>query len=304
MSIPATVRATVLPRLVARVTGDDPLAFLHAVLSKDLTALAAGRATLACYLDVKALVLAEIRVMHLPDGSILIDAEPAARAAFDQLSRIAPLSDCQLDESEGWGFTAVRGEMSEPTDGEVAAIRDGCLVGVRWGGSGYDMLAVSRPPRGARTTIEEFEAARISAGRPRFGIDITPEMFVFETPLLQRAVSLNKGCYPGQESVARTVNLGRPRRRLAHIVFDAVAPDAIAPDAVAPDAAASDAGAPDAGAPRAGTAVRADGKEVGRVTSAAAEVAIALISTEVSDGAHVEAAGIQGQVKPLPDAYP
>lgn len=274
-----TVRATALPRLVARVTGDDPLAFLHAVLSKDLTALEAGRATLACYLDVTAHVLAEIRVLHLPDGSVLIDAEPAARAAFDQLARIAPLSDCALDEGQRWAFTAVRGDMTEPAEDEIAITRDGCLVGVRWGGAGYDLFSTTRSPRGARTTVEEFEAARILAGRPRFGIDITPEMFVFETPLLARAVSFEKGCYPGQESVARTVNLGRPKRRLAHVAFASAAPEP-------------------------GTTMRADGKEVGRVTSVAGEIAIALISTDIDDGARVEAAGIDGEVRPLPDTYP
>lgn len=242
--------APTIERLVARLHGDAPLTFLHAVLSQDVASLPAGRAAIGCYLDANAHVLAEIRVLHLPGDVVMFDAEPAAAPAFETLSSIAGLSGCEIS-FEPWTFSPERG----PTDlaeHEIRVTDRGIEVGVAWGGPGTDVLTPGASPI---VDAAGFEAARIEAGRPRFGVDITEDLYVFETPLLARAVSFTKGCYPGQESVARTVNLGAPKRKLARITFPS--------------------GAPSAGA-------ELDG--MGRITSSAGAYAIALVKAEVEDG--------------------
>ena len=87
---------------------------------------------------------------------------------------------------------------------------------------GYDLLGPSDALETARNHLRErgavaagldaYEAARIEAGVPRFGSDITPENFPAEAGILERAVSFEKGCYPGQETVARMHYRGHPNR--------------------------------------------------------------------------------------------
>lgn len=241
-----------LKRLAARVDGDAALTFLHAVLSQDVASLPPGRAATACYLDANARVLAEIRVLHLPTGEVMIDAEPAAAPAFETLSRIAGLSGCEI-VVEPWTLAPERG-ATELNEDEVR-VTDGVIeIGIAWGGPGTDRLTSGE----ATPDDDGFEAARIEAGRPRFGTDITEDLYVFETPLLMRAVSFNKGCYPGQESVARVVNLGAPKRKLVGLTFGADAPP---------------------------PTTDLDGQ--GHVTSAAGRSAIALVRAEVAEGGHL-----------------
>jgi len=98
-------------------------------------------------------------------------------------------------------------------------------VGVAMPISGYDLIG----PAGSLGTVREhligagatpagqdaYETARIVAGVPRFGVDITPENFPGESEIsLERAVSFGKGCYPGQETVARMHYRGSPNKRL------------------------------------------------------------------------------------------
>jgi folate-binding protein YgfZ len=73
-------------------------------------------------------------------------------------------------------------------------------------------------------SIEAYETARIEAGVPRFGADITPENFPAEAGVLERAVSFEKGCYPGQETVARMHYRGHPNRTLHRLVVEGPPP--------------------------------------------------------------------------------
>lgn len=279
--------AVSLPRAVARVLGDRPLEFLDAVTSQEVARLGPGEGALACLLDAGGRVLAELRVLPLQDGSVLLEGEPACRAALGDLARIAPLSACEVTHnSERWEVVAVRGPdaaaalagvLPEREHGFVE--RDGALVvRVEWGLPGFDVIApAGRLPAVDAPTIEPaaFEAARIAAGRPRYGVDVTSELLVNETPLIARAVSFTKGCYPGQESVARIQNLGRARRRLVGLAVDGEAPPPGAP-------------------------VRFDGKDTGRITSAVASSAIALVRAEIPAGAEVDAGGRRALVRSLP----
>ena len=259
--------------MVARVTGDDPIAFLDATTTQDLTELKPDQSALACMLDEKGHVQAELRATMLDDGTVLIDAEQAAREALTGwLAKIAPLSGCEVsDESDLWTVTALFGVHEAPT-GAVALASD-------WGPSDLDVLHEGATAfEGAEMSAGEYEAARIAAGRPRFGVDFDENTHIAETPLIARAVSFTKGCYPGQESVARVENLGRVRKRLVGLDVDG-------------------------GPPEAGASMTVEGREVGRVTSAATwdgrVVAIGSLRSEVHDGATVEAGATPATVRAL-----
>ena len=265
---------TLLDRFVARVTGADPIAFLDATTSQDVTGLTAGASALTCMLDEKGRIQAELRATALPDGSVLLDGEqPARPAVTGWLARVAPLSGCEVaDETDRWTVTAIRGDTVE--------IRDGVVVDVDWGPSGVDVLSTSPLALGvAERDLDDFVAEMISFGRPRFGVDFDETTHISETPLIARAVSFTKGCYPGQESVARVQNLGRARKRLVGLDIQG---DAI---------------------PATGSVLASNGTELGHVTSAARwdgrVAAIGMLRSEVSDGETVDTGLAVAQVRAL-----
>jgi len=265
--------SAVVPRLVARVTGEDPIAFLDATTSQDLAGLKPGRATLTCLLDDKGRVLAEMRALALKGGTVLLDAEPAAAFGITGwLARVAPLSGCSVeDESPRWTFAPVRGARAALLEDDVNETDDTLTIGVVWGGPGHDVLTTGVLDVDAEiVAADDIEVARIAAGRPRYGVDLDDRTHIAETPLIDRAVSFSKGCYPGQESVARVQNLGRARRHLVGLDIER------------------------ADAPRAGAIVSQEGAEVGRITSAALwkghAVAIATIKSEAGPTVMVEGA--------------
>jgi aminomethyltransferase len=111
----------------------------------------------------------------------------------------------------------------------------------------------------------DLERLRIEAGTPRFGREIDDRILPAEAGLDERAISFTKGCYPGQEPVARQHYRGKVNRRLRVLELD--------------------------GAPDPETPVVFNGKEVGRVTSAVPGLALAYVRVEVPDGAVVDAGG-------------
>jgi len=262
-----------LERLVARVAGDDPITFLDATTTQDLTALSKGDGALTCMLDEKGRIQAEMRVTVLDDGAVLIDAEQPARAAITGwLAKIAPLSGCEvIDETSLWNVTALFG---------LPAPAGAVPLASEWGPGDLDTLSEkSLAFIGNEMDAAEYQAARIASGRPRFGVDFDESTHIAETPLIARAVSFTKGCYPGQESVARVSNLGHVRKRLVGLE--------IAGNVV----------------PEKGTALTVDGLEVGRITSAAAwegrAFAIGPLRSDVHDGATVEVGDAGAVVRAL-----
>ncbi len=262
---------TALPPVVVLRLRGPALKFLHDVSTQDLAGLGPGRWRLAAFLDDKGRVLAEARVLAHEDGAILI-AESASREGLERaVVRVAPLAGVEV-QVEQWEALRVRGRASVPhglpEDGWAEA--DGALtLSAGWDGTGVNVFAPSVGSIRDRLIIggatggdrEEIEEERIARGRPRFGLDIDAGSLINETPLLEHAVSMSKGCYPGQESVARVHNLGRVRRLLVVLEVDArVEPG----DEVALESAA-----------------------IGRVTSAAGRFALAVVTQDLEPGAGV-----------------
>jgi folate-binding protein YgfZ len=285
-----------LPRAVYRLTGErSPLAYLHDVLAQDVAELGAGRGALSAVLTANGRVAAEVRVLPLGQD-VVLDAEVAASSGIDaHIVRHAPLAGVDVQNvSDRFAVSAVRGPRTAdalraaglpvPGPDEAAFVRAGdvMVVRVRWGVPGVDLIgpADAVPSIDASAaTLDELEAARIEAGRPRFGVDVNEDVLVNETPLLARGVSMTKGCYPGQESVARIHNLGTIRRALRSVRST--------------------------GSLRAGGNISMNGTSIGRVTSAApmpggGASGIALLSADVEPGASVTIDGDEAIVGTLP----
>ena len=113
------------------------------------------------------------------------------------------------------------------------------VTGVAVPTPGFDLLGPEEALRAAREHLrqagaepvspEVYETTRVEAGLPRFGADITPENFPAEASILDRAVSFSKGCYPGQETVAKMYYRGRPNRTLHRLEIEGPLPSPGAP---------------------------------------------------------------------------
>jgi folate-binding protein YgfZ len=222
-------------RSLLRLAGKDPAGMLNAVLTNDVPAQD-DRGAYAMLLNPKGRVQADLRAVKTR-GEILIDTEPeGAEATAEILGRYAPFSRVKLEELPDWKVLGLYGprtaELLEPPDlaehGTKQVEIDGIpvlVVGVAVPVGGYDLIAPSDAldkirrllmGRGAvPADYAAYETARIAAGIPRFGTDITPDNLPGESKnILERAVSFGKGCYPGQETVARMHYRGSPNKRL------------------------------------------------------------------------------------------
>ncbi|MDQ3251541.1 MAG: hypothetical protein M3P86_04475 [Actinomycetota bacterium] len=222
-------------RRIFRLAGRDPIGMLNAVLTNDVP-MHGDRGVYAMLLNPKGRIQADLRVVKAAD-EILIDTEPeGAEAAKEILGRYAPFSRVRLEELSDWNVLGIYGPRAtdllgnpdlaehETTRAEIGGASV-LIVGVAVPARGYDLIG----PAGSLGTIRghliragatpashgAYETARIAAGVPRFGTDITPENFPGESEnSLERAVSFGKGCYPGQETVARMRYRGSPNKKL------------------------------------------------------------------------------------------
>jgi tRNA-modifying protein YgfZ len=222
-------------RSLLRLAGKDPVGMLNAVLTNDVPDQG-ERGAYAMLPNPKCRVQTDLRVVKTGD-SILVDTEPeGAEATAEILGRYAPFSRVKLERLPDWKVLGLYGpratELLELPDlaehGTKQIEIDDIpvlVVGVAVPVAGYDLIAPSDAldrirgfliERGAvPTDYAAYETARIAAGVPRFGTDITPDNFPGESKnILERAVSFGKGCYPGQETVARMHYRGSPNKRL------------------------------------------------------------------------------------------
>jgi tRNA-modifying protein YgfZ len=222
-------------RRLLRLTGKDPIGMLNAVLTNDVPTHE-DRGIYAMLLDPKGRIQTDLRVVKAGDET-LIDTEPeGAEAAKEILARYAPFSRVKLEELSDWEVLGLYGPRAtgllrnpdlaehEATRAEIGGASV-LVVGVAVPVSGYDLIGSQEALAAAREYLIEtgatsagtdaYETARIEAGVPRFGADITPENFPGESEnSLERAVSFGKGCYPGQETVARMRYRGSPNKKL------------------------------------------------------------------------------------------
>ena len=176
-----------------------------------------GRAYAAGFVLVPATRVVEV-VRAFAAGGLANEESPAGGPADENAEDAA---DGSLNENAAGGSAAENAASGPPDEnaaGGPAAESGGALTAV----AEHDALA------GAMA----WEALRIEAGRPRRAREVDERAIPHELDWLRTAVHLTKGCYPGQETVARTLNLGRPPRRLTILQLDGLAGRLPAPGAV------------------------------------------------------------------------
>jgi tRNA-modifying protein YgfZ len=237
------------PRAFVRVAGPDAADYLERMLSNEVVALAVGDSREALLLTPKARVIAPMRVVRRgPEDFLLVTEPELGQALRDELVRMRFAAKAAIEIEEHRSYLLVGAE-------------NGGIPNADYGVPAADVLDQEPPADLPHLGEEELEALRIEAGTPRFGSEIDDRVLPAEAGLVERAVSLSKGCFPGQEPIARLHYRGHANRRLRVLEVDAAEP---------------------------GLELTWDGKVVGRITSAVPGLALGYVRTEVPDDAELE----------------
>jgi tRNA-modifying protein YgfZ len=230
--VPAVPFVTPLDLVRVEVTGSDRARYLEDVTTQELADVPPGHVRSALYLDVHGAPVAVFDVAILPDRFALLVPAELVDTVLDVLGGRTFLLDVTFTRTDD-EVLALRDDADGAVAGAVGCrARPGrCLPGgdvlvigrddgVDLVGSSAAIAAVGEQLRdaGAEPGGEhDLEAWRVRRGVPAWGREIVPPHLPEEVGVLPTHVHLAKGCYPGQEAVARMWMLGRPRRRLAQV---------------------------------------------------------------------------------------
>ncbi|HEY3461907.1 MAG TPA: hypothetical protein VGK62_00455 [Gaiellaceae bacterium] len=238
-----------------RVAGSGAADYLQRMVSNDVEALTVGEACPALLLTAKARVMAPLVVLRRADDDFLLLTEPGLGVVVrSHLTRMRLRAQCEIEPEEHESALVFGGADGFATD---------------WPGA-REVVDAGLEPTLAE---EELELRRIESRVPRWEHEIDDRILPAEAGLDATHISFSKGCYPGQEPVARLHFRGHPNRGLRILELDEL---------------------PGSDAP-----LLHDGREVGRVTSAARRedgsvVALAYVRTEVPDDAPLALAARAG----------
>lgn len=226
-------------RGVVTVTGPDRLSWLNTLSSQELTSLAPHVGTELLLLTVQGRIEYDARVVDDGETSwLIVETEEAAPLAA-WLTRMKFMLRVEIaDVSAHW---AVLGSVARVPEWDSLLVWEDPWPNVSPGGYSYAAVPEAEHPGLERTWFEYLvpaadlvetvgqrplagtwaaEALRVAAWRPRRGAETDDKSIPHELDLMRTAVHLNKGCYKGQETVARVHNLGRPPRRLVFLQLD------------------------------------------------------------------------------------
>jgi len=283
------------------VSGPDAAEYLQGQLTNDVEALEPGEGQYAALLDRKGHMQADMRVLRGPADEILLDTEPEALAAalrhltMYSVGREVEVEDVTAERAilsligprsvEVAGTAALPPNASETTS--LAGV-DCLAAGTR---DGIDLIApVAEADRvreallaagAVAVSAAAVEILRIEAGVPRFGAEMGSATMPAEAGIVEDAVSFTKGCYIGQETVARLHYKGKPNRHLRGLRLSSPA--------------------------ESGAALRLGEKEVGRlggvaVSPAFGPIGLAILRREAEPGAELAVGedGVTARVVDLP----
>ena len=204
MTIGSETRVGRRPRGFVGLRGPQAADYLQRMVSNDVEALAVGESCDALLLTAKARVVAPLRVLRRAEDDFLLLTEPElAETVRDNLvrSRFAARVEIEIEEHASHVVLGARPE------GLAARADD-------YGEPGWEVLDAEPDPTADTLSDAELETLRIRAATPRYGREIDDRVLPAEAGLVERAVSLTKGCYPGQEPIARLHYRGHANRSL------------------------------------------------------------------------------------------
>ena len=237
------------PRAYVRVQGPDAVDFLNRMLSNDVPESGSADALL---LTVKARVIAPLLVWRRGDDDVLLLTEPElGDAVRAQLTRMRFAARCAVEQEEHSSVVVFDEREGIPN-------RD-------YGVPAVELLDADAPEEAEPIGEHELERLRIIARTPRLGRELDGRVMPAEAGLEERTISFTKGCYPGQEPIARQHFRGKVNRRLRVLEVE--------------------------GEPAPETPVVYEGKDVGRVTSAVHGLALAYVRVSVPEDAALEVGG-------------
>jgi folate-binding protein YgfZ len=268
--------------IFVRVTGDDRISFLHGMCTADIKALKPGSLTRALLLTEHAHIIGEFAVYAMPDDSLMLEIERTAWPAVrSNLDKFIVADDVEFEELDGLGAIDIEGReaarAAAALASEVAALepwrhreagRSVIANAPRLGIPAFSVVAQRHEIpeligriRAQNSSIDELsadtlEVLRVEQGIARIGVDTYDKTLALEARL-DFAISFNKGCYVGQETVERATARGALKRRLYGLKF-------------------TSADIPPQGAP-----LMLDGKEVGRLSSVVRSPALGVIGLSI-----------------------
>jgi tRNA-modifying protein YgfZ len=269
------------------LTGAGAKAFLQGQVSNDVEGLRPGTGCYAAFLTPKGKMLGDVRILDADDELLLDTERVALQELFNMIRRFSIGYDVELHKRTvqrgllsliGPATATIAGVtgLGDAEDSHVTAKIDGIGTRAIRTDVGMDLLCDADDIDALRAALEArgavpvsdavADCVRVEHGRPRYGIDLDDTVIPEEADLNPRAVSFTKGCYVGQETVARLHYRGKPNRRLRGLRLSAPA--------------------------AAGGEIRLGGKAVGRVGSVAespalGSIALALVRREAPPGSRV-----------------
>lgn len=263
-----------------RFAGEQRLWFLHQILTQAFEDMGPGEARDAAFITVHGRMKAYMECVTTED-SLLMHFEPELRATLpDEIRRYVFATRVEIEDvTEQNGLVLVVGEgwqelasSSAPSAVLHPTTSLGVAAGYMWlERDGLSPLLKALASAGAQAASEEeLEAIRISEGVARWGREMGEKTFPQEAGIDGRAVHYNKGCYVGQEAMAKIHFRGKVNRRLALLRAD--------------------------GPLRPGTVLNLDDAKIGEVTSAADGTALALVRSTIAPGTRLDAEGVTATV--------
>ena len=258
-SASANGRAFRVDRGYVEVSGPDAEDFLERMLSNEIATLEPGSSRPALLLTAKGRIIAPLRAVRTAEDAFLLvtDSSDLAGPVADSLLASRFASRCEIETRPWVGFVQVGSEPGEP----AVAIPD---FGVEAWEAWRDRLAEVED-------AAELEGLRIDTGTPAWGKELDETVLPAEAGLDETHISFTKGCFPGQEPIARLRHRGHVNRRLRRL---------------------------EAPAAKAGDEIVWNDKVVGRVTSAVEGCALGYVRTEVPEDGVLVIGGSQAKMRP------
>ena len=261
-----------------RLRGGEAAEFLQGQVTNDVEALEPGQGCYAALLNHKGKMRLDMRILRGPDW-IWIDTEPGAETVLLKTIETYSLGRDVTWETADEAIVSVLGGAeldAEPPADEHSWVEGERGIYVRTY-AGVDIIGNDLPRADASET--EAERVRIEAGIPRFGLDMDGDTIPQEAGINDRAISFTKGCYVGQETVARLFYKGKPNRPLRGLKLSRPAEH--------------------------GQPIALGEREVGRVGSATVSpshgpIALAIVRREAAPGDTVAVDGASAELVELP----